>query len=88
MTAQDNDDDDERDCEQLVRAFWNPALGGARGLLGDTMELRWEWCKDLGGCRRSGRPALWFRGTKVENWTPDAVDNPGEQEDWLVKKPY
>ncbi|KAG6855889.1 hypothetical protein H0H87_009687 [Tephrocybe sp. NHM501043] len=47
-------------------AVWNPALAGVRGLLGGEFEIRWE--RSLAGC---GRPGLWWRNQKLNNWTPD-----------------
>jgi hypothetical protein len=47
-------------------AFWNPALGGAQGLLRGRLDIRWE--RDPRG---GGRPGLWYRDKRVQNWTPD-----------------
>lgn len=61
----------DADCEEVLRkgigtAFWNPALGGERGILGGHIEARWE--RATGG---RGRPGLWCLGKKIQNWTPD-----------------
>lgn len=44
-------------------AVWNPALGGEKGLLRGQVELRWELPISR---NESGRPGLWFRGSKLE----------------------
>ena len=55
-------------------AFWNPALGGRRGILGGQIEARWE--RAIGG---GGRLGLWWQGEKLQSWTPDG-DIPGLEE--------
>lgn len=52
---------------EVGSAFWNPALGGAQGLLRGELDVRWE--RDPGG---GGRPGLWCRDKRVQSWTPDA----------------
>ncbi|PFH46799.1 hypothetical protein AMATHDRAFT_102731, partial [Amanita thiersii Skay4041] len=49
-------------------AIWNPALAGARGILGGEMEIRWERSLD-GDC---GRPGIWWRNARLQNWAPGA----------------
>ncbi|KAG2152756.1 hypothetical protein DEU56DRAFT_775853 [Suillus clintonianus] len=51
---------------EVGSAFWNPALGGAQGLLRGDLDVRWE--RDPGG---GGRPGLWCRDERLQNWTPD-----------------
>ncbi|KAG1778152.1 hypothetical protein EV702DRAFT_1097338 [Suillus placidus] len=51
---------------EVGSAFWNPALGGAQGLLRGELDVRWE--RDPEG---DGRPGLWCRDKRVQNWTPD-----------------
>ncbi|KAG0696414.1 hypothetical protein DFH29DRAFT_879369 [Suillus ampliporus] len=51
---------------EVGSAFWNPALGGAHGLLRGELDVRWE--HDLAG---GGRPGLWCHDKRVQNWTPD-----------------
>lgn len=46
-------------------AVWNAALGGEKGLLKGEIQARWEWPQDGNGI---GRPGLWFRGRRLENW--------------------
>ncbi|KAG1884323.1 hypothetical protein F4604DRAFT_1732789 [Suillus subluteus] len=53
---------------EVGSAFWNPALGGAQGLLRGELDVRWE--RDPGG---GGRPGLWCRDKRVQNWTPDTL---------------
>lgn len=50
-------------------AFWNPALGGQRGILNGQIEARWERAAVAGG--EAGRPGLWWQGKKLKSWTPD-----------------
>jgi len=52
---------------QIGAAFWNPALGGQRGILGGQIEARWE--RAIGG---GGRPGLWWQNKKLQSWTPDS----------------
>ncbi|KAG1803348.1 uncharacterized protein BJ212DRAFT_1571147 [Suillus subaureus] len=49
-----SDPDVETTLGEVGSAFWNPALGGAQGLLRGELDVRWE--RDLGG---GGRPGLW-----------------------------
>lgn len=56
----------ENTLGEVGSAFWNPALGGAYGLLRGELDVRWE--RDAGG---SGRPGLWCRDKRVQSWTPD-----------------
>ncbi|KAG1749569.1 hypothetical protein EDB19DRAFT_149371 [Suillus lakei] len=56
----------ENGLGEVGSAFWNPALGGAHGLLRGELDVRWE--RDPGG---GGRPGLWCRDKRVQNWTPD-----------------
>ncbi|KAF5380172.1 hypothetical protein D9615_006109 [Tricholomella constricta] len=53
--------------EWVGTAVWNPALAGTRGLLGGEMEARWE--RSVNG---GGRPGLWWRNCKLNNWTPES----------------
>ncbi|KAG1884326.1 hypothetical protein F4604DRAFT_1732825 [Suillus subluteus] len=46
-------------------AFWNPTLGDAQDLRGE-LDVRWE--RDPGD---GGRPGLWRRDKRVQNWTLD-----------------
>ncbi|KAG6873620.1 hypothetical protein C0995_013551 [Termitomyces sp. Mi166 len=60
----------EGDSDEWVgSAVWNPALAGARGLLGGEIEIRWE--RDLQG---SGRPGMWWRNQKLANWASKMDD--------------
>ncbi|KAG1839758.1 hypothetical protein DFJ58DRAFT_103179 [Suillus subalutaceus] len=58
----------ENTLGEVVSTFWNPALGGAQGILRGELDVRWE--RDLGG---GGRPGLWCRDKRVQNWTPDTL---------------
>ncbi|KAF9551730.1 hypothetical protein CPC08DRAFT_715015 [Agrocybe pediades] len=49
----------------LGAAMCNPALCGSRGLLKGQMEVRWE--RPLMGQEGSGRPALWWRGERLQS---------------------
>jgi hypothetical protein len=62
----DSPDDDESTPNNIGAAFWNPALGGQRGVLGGQIEARWE--RAIGG---RGRPGLWWKGKKIQSCTPD-----------------
>lgn len=55
--------------DNIGAAFWNPALGGRRGILGGQIEARWERTPEGG----LGRPGLWWQGGKLQSWTPDKV---------------
>jgi hypothetical protein len=59
------DEDLEEGPGGLGSAFWNPALGSSRGLLGGEIELRWE--RQYGGI---GRPGLWMHGRRIESHVP------------------
>lgn len=54
---------------EVGTAFWNPALGGAQGLLRGELDVRWE--RDQRG---GGRPGLWYHDKRVQNWTPDTPE--------------
>ncbi|KAL0958428.1 hypothetical protein HGRIS_000570 [Hohenbuehelia grisea] len=60
--------EDTQPDDALGAALWNPALGGARGLLRGKLEARWE-----------RRPALWCDGVRVESWTPGLGSKLNEQ---------
>ena len=62
----DNQEDNSLSQGSVGAAFWNPALGGQKGILGGQIESRWE--RAIGG---GGRPGLWWQGKKLHNWTPD-----------------
>jgi hypothetical protein len=47
---------------------WNPALGSEGGLLGGNLEIRWE--RELKGEAEGGRPVLYWKGKRLENWIP------------------
>jgi len=64
--VESNNSDSQEAPQDIGAAFWNPALGGQRGILGGHIEARWE--RAIGG---GGRPGLWFQGKKIRNWTPD-----------------
>ncbi|KAG2336668.1 hypothetical protein BDR05DRAFT_102781 [Suillus weaverae] len=51
---------------EVGSACWNPALGGAQGLLRGKLDVRRE--RDPEG---DGWPGLWCRDKRVQNWTPD-----------------
>jgi len=61
----------ENTLGEVGSAFWNPALGGAYGLLRGEFDVRWE--RDPSG---GGRPGLWRRDKKVQSWTPDNLQGP------------
>lgn len=63
-----SDSDVETTLGEVGSAFWNPALGGAQGLLRGELDVRWE--RDSGG---GGRPGLWCRDKRVQNWTADTL---------------
>jgi hypothetical protein len=48
-----------------VTAFWNPALGGANGLLRGEIEVRWERSSN------GGRPGIWRNGERISSWVPE-----------------
>ncbi|KAG5653740.1 hypothetical protein H0H81_010997 [Sphagnurus paluster] len=56
--------------DNLGSAIWNPALAGARGLLGGEIEARWERSTDGGG-----RPGLWWCNNRLKNWIPDVTED-------------
>lgn len=60
---------------RIGTAIWNPALGGARGLLRGEMEVRWERSLSRNG---DERPGLWWNGQKLRSWTPDSSEE-GEE---------
>jgi Protein of unknown function (DUF2034) len=64
----ESDSQDDIDLSQghIGTAFWNPALGSQRGILGGQIEARWE--RAIGG---GGRPGLWWQDKKLQSWTPD-----------------
>lgn len=47
---------------------WNPALGSEGGLLGGNLEIRWE--RELAGEAEGGRPFMYWKGKRLENWIP------------------
>jgi len=47
---------------------WNPALGSEDGLLGGNLEIRWE--RESTGEAEGGRPFLYWKGRRLENWIP------------------
>lgn len=66
-TCQDHDKENEiHPTVGMGSAFWNPALGGPRGVLEGEMEIRWERSADI-----HGRPGIWWRNRRLENWVPD-----------------
>ncbi|KAG1738125.1 uncharacterized protein EDB91DRAFT_1139112 [Suillus paluster] len=66
----------ENTLGEVGSAFWNPALGGAHGILRGELDVRWE--RDLAG---GGRPGLWCRDKRVQNWTPDACSIDAQLQD-------
>ena len=64
----DSPDYDESTNRNIGAAFWNPALGGQRGLLKGQIEQRWERA-----IRGGGRPGLWWKGKKLQSWTPGDI---------------
>ncbi|KAG0696410.1 hypothetical protein DFH29DRAFT_198529 [Suillus ampliporus] len=66
----------ENALQEVGSAFWNPALGGAHGLLRGELDVRWE--HDLAG---GGRPGLWCRDKRVQNWTPDTCSISSQVQD-------
>jgi hypothetical protein len=59
--------------DSIGSAFWNPALGGAQGLLGGEIEVRWERTPAALGV---GRPGLWTKGgERVGSWVPDGASD-------------
>ena len=47
---------------------FNPALGGANGVLRGQFEARWEHPSNSSAL---GRLGLWWKGTRIRSWTPD-----------------
>jgi len=47
---------------------WNPALGSESGLLGGNLEIRWE--RESTGEAEGGRPFMYWKGKRLENWIP------------------
>lgn len=47
---------------------WNPALGSEGGLLGGNLEIRWE--RESTGEAERGRPFMYWKGKRLENWIP------------------
>ena len=50
---------------------WNPALGSESGLLGGNLEIRWE--RESAGEAEGGRPFIYWKGSRLENWIPQIV---------------
>lgn len=53
-------------------AMFNPALAGHNGLLHGCCEARWEHAV---GPSSPGRLGLWWKGQKMQSWTPDVDDD-------------
>ncbi|PSR76195.1 hypothetical protein PHLCEN_2v8618 [Hermanssonia centrifuga] len=66
-----NPADNEPPDDALGSIVFNPALGGARGILQGEIEARWEY-PPVQGC--IGRPGLWWQGKQVPSWTPDTYN--------------
>ena len=47
---------------------WNPALGSESGLLRGNLEIRWE--RESAGEVEGGRPFMYWKGRRLENWIP------------------
>ena len=47
---------------------WNPALGSDSGLFGGNLEIRWE--RESTGEAEGGRPFMYWKGRRLENWIP------------------
>lgn len=58
----------ERADMQAASLQWNPALGSEGGLLGGHLEIRWE--RELTGEAEGGRPFMYWKGKRLENWIP------------------
>ncbi|GJE86421.1 hypothetical protein PsYK624_025010 [Phanerochaete sordida] len=56
--------------EQQIPGFvtFNPALAAKGGLLRGEFEVRWEY---QAHAPAEGRLGLWWKGKRVESWTPD-----------------
>jgi len=56
----------------IASAVWNTALGSSSGLLAGEMEMRWEHrLPKRDNDAVETRPALWWRGARLPNWTPN-----------------
>lgn len=60
-------DAEDGDGGGIGSVVFNPALGGAGGILRGQFEPRWEY--SLVGAGR-GRLGLWWKGGRVESWAP------------------
>ena len=80
-TFQTDLDDSSDGRGRIGPAFWNPALGGQRGVLGGQIEARWERAAGRG---EVGRLGLWWQGKRLQSWTPDDVDSLPELKDDFV----
>jgi hypothetical protein len=61
--------------DNVGTVIWNPALGGAKGLLGGEIDIRWERAvgSAAGGGTVVGRPGLWTAsGERIESWVPES----------------
>ena len=66
-------DETERSAEERADMYaaslqWNPALGSEGGLLGGNLEIRWE--RESTGEAERGRPVMYWKGKRLENWIP------------------
>lgn len=66
---EDTEDADSVDGA-LGSIVFNPALGGVNGILRGQCEARWEYPAQSAG----GRLGLWWRGTRLHSWVPDAAE--------------
>ncbi|KAI0058135.1 hypothetical protein BV25DRAFT_1919509 [Artomyces pyxidatus] len=53
----------------IGQVFGNPALVSTAGVLRGEVEIRWERLPNSDG--GLGRPGLWWRGQRLDSWTPD-----------------
>ncbi|VDC07349.1 unnamed protein product [Peniophora sp. CBMAI 1063] len=53
----------------LGTAIWNSALGSSKGVLEGDAELRWAYGLGTGDTGESS-PTLFWRGTRLQSWTP------------------
>jgi hypothetical protein len=60
---------------------FNPALGGTSGILRGEVEARWEYASDT---TTAGRLGLWWKGMRLQNWTPDITSDLQQSRDYIL----
>ena len=63
------------DTSTFASAIWNPALGGQHGVLGGSIDLRWELSESAASSNsipNGSGPSLWWHGRRLESWVPSS----------------